>query len=630
MLVRKPGLRLRRARKGRFIRQYFVISFIIICVGLITSGSLEVYFSHQENLEHLSVIQNEFAEATAFKIERFLQEQKRTLRAATRTSELVQVGLTSDYKWELRRLLVNAPSITLAVAFDMNGVPRADAGRLRPVFTSDDWDGLPHTLLDQVKEGRSYFGPVYFIEGTGPYMRIAVPIERIAGEIIGMLLAELDLKYIDEVMSQVRVGKKGYAYLVNRRGQLIGHPDLSRVLQKRNLAVMEQIKTAFNRLARPTSLKAFVARNMEGKPVFTSYALIPSLGWVVFVEQPIAEIYAPLYASMLRTGGAFIVALVVALLATLMIRRRVVVPLEALRQGVERAREGDLSARLDIRTGDEIEVLADEFNDMAAHLRNSYADLERKVAERTSELRIANINLAEASKHKSRFLANVNHELRTPLSSIIGYARLLRRESGDQISSLQRENLDDLLRNAERLLIMIDSLLDFAKIEAGKMEVQIVPVRVDELIHGVASAVEPILDKRMVRLVRDLPEKMVPLNTDRDKLRQIVINLLGNAVKFTERGEIRISACQVNGDFKLAVMDTGIGIDPADMTRIFEEFDRGTMSTDGQYHGTGLGLAIVKRLAELLGGTVVVESEVGKGSTFTVTLPAKHRESVAG
>jgi len=132
-----------------------------------------------------------------------------------------------------------------------------------------------------------------------------------------------------------------------------------------------------------------------------------------------------------------------------------------------------------------------------------------------------------------------------------------------------------------------------------------------------------------VRLVRDVPASIAPLYTDREKLRQIILNLLGNAVKFTDYGEIRISACQENGAIKFAVADTGIGIDAADMERIFEEFDRGRLASDGSYRGTGLGLAIVKRLVDVLGGSISVESEVGKGSTFTVILPGQARERAA-
>jgi signal transduction histidine kinase len=248
------------------------------------------------------------------------------------------------------------------------------------------------------------------------------------------------------------------------------------------------------------------------------------------------------------------------------------------------------------------------------------------VAERTHALTISNNKLAEASEHKSRFLANVNHELRTPLSSIIGYARLIRRETEGQIAPLQRENLEDLMRNAERLLGQIDSLLDFAKIEAGKMEAKLEYVNVAKLIQSVATTIQPMLHMDAVRLVRDVPADIPPLHTDPEMLRQIILNLLSNAVKFTEQGEIRISACQANGDFKLAVADTGIGINQADMTTIFDEFDRGALNNGGHYRGTGLGLAIVKRLVELLGGSVAVQSEAGKGSTFTVKLPVKSQE----
>jgi signal transduction histidine kinase len=135
------------------------------------------------------------------------------------------------------------------------------------------------------------------------------------------------------------------------------------------------------------------------------------------------------------------------------------------------------------------------------------------------------------------------------------------------------------------------------------------------------------LSVNSVRIVRDIPPDIAALNTDREKLRQIILNLLGNAVKFTDRGEIRVSACQQNGDFSLAVADTGIGIDPADMNRIFEEFDRGRLSSAAGYRGTGLGLAIVKRLVVILGGSIAVESEVGKGSTFTLKLPVNRREA---
>jgi len=266
---------------------------------------------------------------------------------------------------------------------------------------------------------------------------------------------------------------------------------------------------------------------------------------------------------------------------------------------------------------------------MTAHLREAQTGLERKVAERTQELTIANEKLEEASQLKSQFLANVNHELRTPVSAIIGYARLLRRETEGQIPPLQRENLRDLLNNAERLLAQIDSVLDFDTIEDGKMEVRIERVKVEEIIQGAASTIETILRDHSIKLTRDIAPEIPAMNTDREKLRQIILNLLDNAVKFTERGEIKIMASQQNGSLKLVVSDTGIGIEKGDLTRIFEEFHRGDRSSAKKYRGTGLGLAIVKQFVRLLGGEIAVESEVGKGSVFTIMLPMDHKESAA-
>jgi signal transduction histidine kinase len=302
---------------------------------------------------------------------------------------------------------------------------------------------------------------------------------------------------------------------------------------------------------------------------------------------------------------------------------RITRPINRLTHQAKKMSKGFLDEAIPVDSRDEIGQLATAFNDMARALSQQYLGLEQKVAERTNELRAVNLKLARASEQKSTFLANVNHELRTPLSSIIGYARLLQRETEGRITSLQRENVADLLRNAERLLGMIDSLLDFAKIEAGKADVHIETVRVDEVIHTAVATVRPILDGHSVRIIPEVSSGMAPVSTDPEKLRQIIINLLGNAAKFTDRGEIRISTHLENGHFKVAVRDTGIGIDEADMDRIFEEFDRGRLSSAGNYRGTGLGLAIVKSLVTVLGGSVAVQSEVGKGSTFTVTLPAK-------
>jgi len=336
------------------------------------------------------------------------------------------------------------------------------------------------------------------------------------------------------------------------------------------------------------------------------------------VNRAAADIVASIetsHAAYLTSQWAvigFVVASIgLSLLLGYAFSRSLIGPVKEMDSRLKQITSGDFSQHVEIPNRDELGTLAANLNRMNDELGQLYQQLDT------------------ANRHKSQFLANVNHELRTPVSAIIGYGRLVLRETEGQIAPLQKENLQDLIHNAERLLGMINSLLDFAKIEAGKMEIHLEPVNIDELVHNAAATVEPMLDKDAVRLIRDVPPNNAPFYTDPEKLRQIIINLLGNAVKFTEQGEIRISATLQNGNFKLAVSDTGIGIDKADINRIFEEFDRGRLTNDGNYRGTGLGLAIVQRLVDVLGGSIAVDSEVGKGSTFTVTLPVTSREATS-
>jgi signal transduction histidine kinase len=237
------------------------------------------------------------------------------------------------------------------------------------------------------------------------------------------------------------------------------------------------------------------------------------------------------------------------------------------------------------------------------------------------EIQDKNALLEAANRHKSQFLANVSHELRTPLNSIIGFTRLVLRRTEGQIAALQKENLQKVLVSSEHLLNLINGLLDLAKIEAGRMDVFAESFKVDDVIQMVASSVEPMLKDGKVRLVKEIAPGLPPLITDREKLKQIILNLLSNSAKFTEQGEIKVSAWREDSSMKITVADTGIGMKEEALKYIFDEFRQVDMSTTRKYGGTGLGLAIVKRLVNLLGGDIGVESEEGKGSKFTITLP---------
>jgi signal transduction histidine kinase len=782
-------------QRGRLVRDYFLISVLLVGGGLISSGLIEIYFRYQESQQHLAQLQREIAAGAAIKIERFVQEIHNTLKGATRSREIAPKGLTAEFRFELEKLLLIAPAITEAIALNEMGAIQVQASRLRTVLPDAKKQFVTSSAFVHAKQGKSYFGPVYFVRGSEPYMTIAVPIERFAGDVIGVLQAEVNLKYIGDVVTNLTIGKAGYAYVVSRSGELIAHPDISLVLQRRNVSQLESTKAAFGGKTGTGRQDALVTPNIQGKEVLSSSALISDLGWAVIVDRPVEEAYESVYASMYRSSALLLLGLALALLASFFLARRVIYPLRILREGVERIGTGDLGYRLSLKTGDEIEVLADEFNKMTQQLQESYANLEHKVEDRTRELtesleqqtatgeilrviassptdiqpvldavaesaarlcdaedavifrvagdqhqRVAkygaipapefpvpitrgfpggraivdrqtvhihdlealldteyrdvkaiqkeigqrtvlatpllregvaigaivirrlkvrpfndkqiallktfadqaviaienvrlfqeigekNDQLEAASKHKSQFLANVSHELRTPLNSIIGFTRIVLRRSEGKLENLQKENLQKVLISSEHLLNLINGLLDLAKIEAGRMEVYAETFKIEEIVRVATATVEPMLRNGNVRLVTEIAPNLPPIKTDRDKLKQIVLNLLGNSAKFTEKGEIKVAAWSDNGAMKLTVSDTGIGMNQEALNYIFEEFRQVDMSTTRKYGGTGLGLAIVRRLTNLLGGEIGVESAEGKGTKFTVTLPLETKQ----
>ena len=585
---------------------------------------MEIYFHYQESREQLAFLQQELASGAAFKIEQFINEIEAAMKATTKSREIAEQGLTQGYRFELKKLLFLEPAITEAVAVDTQNILRVYVSRLR--------GDLPFRLdlpvsqaFDQAKQGKPYFGPVYFVRNSEPYMTLAVPIDRFAGEIIGVLEAEVNLKYVWDVVSSIRIGKAGYAYAVSRSGDLIAHPDISLVLLRPSMAQLKQVQAAFHAAPDVTKRSAIVSTDLRGKKVLTSSAVIPGLDWAVIVEQPVEEAYQPLYASILRTSSLLLIGLGMALLASLFVARRVVRPLGTLRQGVERVAKGDLDFRLEVKTGDEIEILAEEFNKMAFALGTAYTGLEEKVRERTQDLVIANEKLKELDKLKSRFLSNVSHELRTPLTAIYGLAANMLDGITGQLNDKQFEYLKDIKASTDRLARLIEELLDLSIIEAGRVELRPETLSLESLVHEVASSLRPVGEEKLIEIQVGPVDPDLTASVDRDRIAQVLTNLIGNAMKFTPaQGQVVVSAHR-NGSLwaEVSIADTGAGIPPEEQDKIFDEFYQISRPGKEKSQGVGLGLAISKELVEMHGGKIWVESETGKGSTFHFTVPAR-------
>ena len=264
---------------------------------------------------------------------------------------------------------------------------------------------------------------------------------------------------------------------------------------------------------------------------------------------------------------------------------------------------GDFSGHVDVENRDELGALGANVNRMNEELRRLYTELEA------------------ASRHKSEFLANMSHELRTPLNAIIGFSQVLRDEMVGSVNAKQAEYLDDITSSGNHLLSLINDVLDLSKVEAGQVELQVHPFSLREALERGVVMVRERATEEGVRVAFAADPEVDVVDGDERRIKQVIFNLLSNAVKFTPAGgEIDVSATRVNGEVRVSVADTGPGIPPEDQDRIFEEFQQSETGV-GLREGTGLGLALSKRFVELHGGRIWLESELGRGSTFTFALP---------
>ncbi len=354
------------------------------------------------------------------------------------------------------------------------------------------------------------------------------------------------------------------------------------------------------------------------------------LGYVHVVVDK-ASLHAAQRGILVDTLAVGLVSALLLLAVLSLLLRRLTDPLQELAGIMEAARRGAGAPRAPVAGPLEVRRIAATFNAMMAaledrdrRLRQHAGELERLVAERTRELVQARDEALRASRYKSEFLASMSHELRTPLNAILGYTEMALEalaEGPEAMPELQ-EDLRRVHRAAGRLLSMINSILDLAKIEAGRMELWLEPTDLGELVQEVLDTVRPLAEKNGDRLELALEQEASgQLLMDAPKLRQVLVNLLGNAVKFTQGGVVRLRVRHRPRELLLAVEDTGIGMSPEQQAHVFEPFRQADMSTTRRFGGTGLGLSIARNLVELMGGRIELRSAPGRGSTFTVRIP---------
>jgi signal transduction histidine kinase len=365
--------------RSRLFIKYVALFVAVVAVALLSNGIFEVFFYYREHKASLIRIQHEQAEAAAAKIGQFIKEIESQLGWTTQLPW--SAGSVEQRRFDALRLLRQVPAITELAQVDSTGKERLRVSRLAMDVVDSGLDLSRDPKFTEAVAHKVYYGPVYFRRESEPYMTLSLAGTR---KDAGVSIAEVNLKLIWDVVSQIKVGERGHAYVVGAGGRLIAHPDISLVLRNTDMSKLAQVQAAQGGNAGAESLQG--TRNIQGQEVLTASAPIAPLGWTMFVELPVEEAYASLYAALQRLAIVLAGASIFAVLAGIFLARRMVGPIQALRAGAERIGGGNFAQRISIKTGDELEGLADQFNDMGARLQESYADLENKVELRTAEL----------------------------------------------------------------------------------------------------------------------------------------------------------------------------------------------------------------------------------------------------
>ncbi len=587
-------------RGGGIRRRLMAWGLSLFGLALLVVVVAGYFYMARQIRQDAAALQSELASVTGERIRNFVR--RKIERFSDNADALSFYPLGSKQQQLLLGLLVkNDSSFTEASIINSQGMEVVKVSDRKVYFPSDLTDQSKSPKFIKALKGEDYISPVYTSTQAQPFVTMAIPFWGAAQSIVGGVSAEADLSFLWEVIGKIHFATAGYAYLVDEHGNLIAHGDATLVLKRPNLRQVAGVQKFLRNPAHSDSTPAQEGRGLLGKPVLATYAPVPELGWAVILEEPIDAALANV-ETLKRSALVFLaIGLFVGAAVIAWVSGRMTGPIRDLHEGAKIIGSGNLDYRVNIETGDEIEWLGEEFNKMAGELKVFYATLEQK-------------------KAKDEFLNIMSHELRTPLNVISGYAQILKDGVLGRIQPEQDHGLRTILVQSKELLRMINEVLQVGSLEGGNVSAKFADVNLRDFFADIRSTYE-VLPQKGIPLYWNIPDKLPMVNTDGEKLKHILQNLINNAIKFTEEGSVTISARHISQAIEFKVKDTGIGMPNETLPSIFQMFRQLDGSGTRSYGGAGVGLYIVKKFVELLNGKIEVESVLDKGSTFTVIIP---------
>jgi two-component system sensor histidine kinase ChiS len=617
----------------------------IVVASVLMAGSTLAYLSFRGQIEQTKQLQYERSQAAAVQISADLDNLQRQLNYLSELRGLTEFNaetqrsileglVNSNSAYEVVGIFNSKGQIVQAMSpygsFSISSLNLAGISGETPLF----WETFGQT--------QNYVSPVDVDLKTGVNaVNLAVPVRDNKNQISGVLFARVSLSFLTQIAARSKVGKTGYSYVLDHRSVVISetgskiNPYLLQDLRGRSFV------RELSKLALASGIQSpIVYRGLRGEEVMGTGAIVRRVQWMVVVELPTAEAYAPVRKLIYVMGAVTLASALVAAGLGVAFARSITKPLKSLTDAATNMSRGMFETRVNIAASNELGKLANAFNSMASQLQVSFTQLEHQ-----------NAQLQRLDKLKDEFLANTSHELRTPLNGIIGLTESLIDGATGQLPGPTISNLEIIAFSGRRLSNLINDILDFSKLRHQNIELQIKPVGIREIVEIVVTLCQPLIGTKNLQLINSVTPDIPLVDADENRVQQVLYNLIGNAIKFTETGTVEISANAISlessqladkessvtsqlhslilrSKLQITVSDTGIGIAEDKLERIFKSFEQADGSTAREYGGTGLGLAVTKKLVELHGGEIQVSSKLGIGSQFTFSLPISQNQYV--